>query len=487
MERFRIRDAAGDWTDARLQERARRIAQGLQARGDSLRGERIALLAQPGADFVAAQQAIWKVGGVLVPLCLAHPVPEWQYTLQNSGARYLVHGAEFSSQVGFESQAQPLSIPQLESAEAVAHSPVELGAYDGALMLYTSGTTGRPKGALITHGQLRSQIDTLREAWGWSAEDRTLHVLPLHHTHGLINVLGCGLASGASLEMSARFDPIHCWGRLSSGELTLFMAVPTIYTRLIQAWEAADPSTRDRWSAGVRGLRLMVSGSAALPVSVFETWERISGHRLLERYGMTEIGMAISNPLHGERRPGTVGRPLPRVRVRRVDELGQELLDPSHPGELWVAGPSVFKEYWAKPDATRDAFVVDAEGVRWFKTGDVGVIEDGYFRLLGRTSVDILKSGGYKISALEIEERLRECPQVRDCAVVGKADEEWGERVACAVVLAPGAGLEEVQSFARQGLAKYKVPSLWRVCSELPRNAMGKVMKPEVKKLFDLA
>jgi malonyl-CoA/methylmalonyl-CoA synthetase len=213
----------------------------------------------------------------------------------------------------------------------------------------------------------------------------------------------------------------------------------------------------------------MMSGSAALPRTVLDRWKAITGHVLLERYGMTEVGMALSNPLHGERRPGYVGQPLPGVAARLVD------------GELQLKGPGVFSEYWRQPESTREVFV---DG--WFRTGDAAVIEDGAFRLLGRSSVDILKSGGHKISALEIEEVLRTHPAIAECVVVGVDDVEWGQRVCCAAELRPGITLEldELKEWARARLASYKIPKSLACVSQLPRNAMGKVVKPEVATFF---
>jgi malonyl-CoA/methylmalonyl-CoA synthetase len=224
----------------------------------------------------------------------------------------------------------------------------------------------------------------------------------------------------------------------------------------------------------------MMSGSAALPVSMLERWREISGHTLLERYGMTEVGMALSNPLDGERRPGFVGVPLPGVEVRLVDEQGGEVAAGA-PGELEVRGPSVFAEYWQRPDETAAAF---RDG--WFRTGDMAVVEAGSCRLLGRTSVDIIKTGGFKVSALEIEETLRTHPVIAECAVVGIADDEWGERVSAAVELKQECGLtlDELQRWAKERLAPYKVPRALAAVPALPRNAMGKVVKPEVAALF---
>jgi malonyl-CoA/methylmalonyl-CoA synthetase len=331
-----------------------------------------------------------------------------------------------------------------------------------ALIVYTSGTTGRPKGVVTTHGQIAAQIASLLAAWEWTAHDCALLVLPLHHVHGIINVLGSALAAGASCEMLPQFDPVSAWQRLASGEVTVFSAVPTIYHRLIAAWDAAPAAQQRAWSDGCRHVRLMMSGSAALPVRTLERWRAISGHTLLERYGMTETGMILSNPLHGERRPGSVGTPLPGVEVRMVD------------GEVEVRGPGVFTEYWQRPDETRAAF---RDG--WFRTGDNAVVENGAYRLLGRTSTDIIKTGGYKVSALEIEEVVREHPAVADCAVIGVADDEWGQRVCAVVELRDGSALalDELRERLKPRLAPYKVPRELRIAA-LPRNAMGKVNKP---------
>jgi malonyl-CoA/methylmalonyl-CoA synthetase len=257
------------------------------------------------------------------------------------------------------------------------------------------------------------------------------------------------------------------------------MAVPTIYARLIAAWEAAAEQTRRHWSDGARQLRLMVSGSAALPVSTLERWRELTGHVLLERYGMTELGMALSNSLT-RRVPGHVGEPLPGVTVRLVDDAGDDVGDDA-PGELLVRGPNVFREYWRRPDATAEAFT---DG--WFRTGDVAVHEADGFRMLGRSSVDIIKTGGEKVSALEIEEVYRTHPDVVDCAVVGVDDADWGERVCIAIVPAAGVAddAEALRAWGKQRLIPAKVPGRYAFVDELPRNTLGKTIKPEVKRLF---
>lgn len=479
-------DAA--WTYADLRTASARVALLLLRGRPDLDEARVAYLVEPGARHAAVQYGIWRAGGIAVPLALSHPPAELAHVLADAGVSTVVADAEHRERIRDIAEAGGISILATPSAEDLAAPAAELSARlpavaesRRALMVYTSGTTGRPKGAVHTHATLRAQIESLVEAWAWSSTDRILLVLPLHHVHGIVNVQLCALWSGAGVDVMPRFDPVAAWDRIAAGGLTLFMAVPTVYSRLIAAWEEAAPERREAWSDGCRRLRLMVSGSAALPVRTLERWREISGHTLLERYGMTEIGMALSNPLHGERRPGHVGTPLPGVDVRLVAEDGVPVA-PGTAGEIEVRGPGVFVEYWGRADETGAAF---RDG--WFRTGDVALVDDGAYRILGRSSVDILKTGGFKVSALEIEDALREHPAIADCAVVGLPDEEWGERIACAVVTRVDVSFDpaELDAWARQRLAPYKVPRAVLAVGALPRNAMGKVTKPDVRRLFE--
>jgi malonyl-CoA/methylmalonyl-CoA synthetase len=348
-------------------------------------------------------------------------------------------------------------------------------------MLFTSGTTSKPKGVVSTHANIEAQIRSLVEAWGWRPDDRIPLFLPLHHIHGIVNVLSCALWSGAFVETFEAFEMDRVLDRVAAKAYTLFMAVPTIYVKLIRAFEEADAGDRERWAEGFRGMRLMISGSAALPAAIHEQWTTLTGQKLLERYGMTEIGMGLSNPLDGERRPGAVGQPLPGVELRLVSESGQSIREEGRPGEIQVRGPAVFTEYWRLPEATRTSFV---DG--WFRTGDMAVLERGYYRILGRLSVDIIKSGGYKLSALEIEDVLREHPSILEVAVVGVEDDVWGEAGAAAVRPVEGARLElrALRVWAGERMSRYKIPKKLVIVDDFPRNAMGKVMKPAVKRLF---
>jgi malonyl-CoA/methylmalonyl-CoA synthetase len=461
-----------------------RAASALLAGRRDLSERRVCFLVSPSFDYAVVQWGIWRAGGVAVPLAVSHPVAELEYVIRDAEADTVVADAGFAALIGGIGRGTGARCTTVADLQGPGNGPLPgVDATRRAMMVYTSGTTGRPKGVVTSHATIAAQITSLVDAWEWTPDDRVLLVLPLHHVHGIVNVLGCALWSGAACEILPRFDAAAVWDRLASGELTLFMAVPTIYHRLIAAWDDAPPPVRAAWSAGCSRARLMVSGSAALPVRTLERWREITGHTLLERYGMTEIGMALSNPLHGERRPGTVGRPLPGVDVRLVDDAGNPAA-PGVPGEIEVRGPQVFLEYWRRPDATREAF---RDG--WFRTGDLGRVEDGYYRILGRASVDIIKTGGFKVSALEIEEELRRHPSVVECAVIGVDDPEWGERIAAAVELAPGAdlSLEQLQHWARDRLAPYKLPRALLPVTALPRNAMGKVMKAEVARLFPVA
>jgi malonyl-CoA/methylmalonyl-CoA synthetase len=474
--------ADGTFTYDQLDEASRRVAGALLADNTDLNQTRVAFFVPPSFAYAAVQRGIWRAGGVAVPLAISHPAAELDYVIRDSGASLVV--SDPTSAAMLMPLAKSARARFLSTTTALAGSMADdlphLGSNRRAMIIYTSGTTGRPKGAVSTHQNIGAQIAALVEAWRWTPTDRLLLTLPLHHVHGIINGLGSALAVRASCEILPAFDADVVWNRLASGDITVFTAVPTIYNRLITSWNAASSEVQRARSEGARRLRLMMSGSAALPVQTLERWREITGHTLLERYGMTELGMALSNPLAGERRPGYVGQPLPGVEVRLVDEDGREVADGT-PGELEIRGPAVCLEYWQRPDDTRDAF---RDG--WFRTGDVAVWENGSFRLLGRSNVDIIKTGGFKVSALEIEEILRTHPAIVECAVVGVLDEDWGERVSAAVELRTGASLslDELQQWAKVQLAPYKVPRALQAVPALPRNAMGKVVKPEVAGLF---
>jgi len=490
-QRIALVDAVGTVTYPDLDARSVQIAASLRGDKPDLEEARVALLIPPGADYVAVLLGIWRAGGIAVPLPITHPPAELAFVVQDSDASIVITTPELLDKAAQAAGAGTIYIvrdgklltmtaaPARGSSENLALPVVD--ATRRALILYTSGTTGKPKGVVTTHRHIAAQIESLVNAWEWREDDRTLLVLPLHHVHGIINVVGCALWAGAICEMPPRFDAGATWDRLASGEITVFTAVPTIYYRLIASWETGPNDVRRRRATGARAARLMMSGSAALPVRILERWREITGQVLLERYGMTEIGMALANPLRGARLPGRVGVPLPGVEVRLAGEDGCSVQE-NVPGEIEVRGDTVFGEYWRRPEATREAF---RDG--WFRTGDLAVVERGAYRLLGRTSVDIIKSGGHKISALEIEDVLREHPAIAECAVVGVDDEEWGQRVCAAVELKPAERLTlaDLEPWARARLAPHKIPKVLRAVATLPRNAMGKVVKPDVAALFE--
>jgi malonyl-CoA/methylmalonyl-CoA synthetase len=484
--RAAVVDSQGTFTYRDLLDASSRVASALLAGREDLDQARVAFLVTPGFPWVAVQWGIWRAGGVAVPLPLNSTKPELEYLIDDTATSTLLFDASAAALLEPIAAARGIhAVPcdHLLAFQTAARLP-EISSERRSMILYTSGTTSRPKGVVITHANITAQIMSLVEAWEWSADDAILLCLPLHHVHGIINVVSCALWSGATCHMLPRFDANTVWEHIAGGRITLFMAVPTIYAKLIAAWESASPAHRADLTQACGKLRLMVSGSAALPVSTLQRWKEISGHTLLERYGMTEIGMALSNPLRGGRVPGSVGTPLPGVEVQLVGDDGKPV-SPGTPGEIEVRSPNVFAEYWGQPDATRDAFRGG-----WFRTGDTAVVEGGVYRILGRTNVDILKTGGHKVSALEIEEALRAHPAVAECAVVGVPDPEWGERVAAAVVLNEGMNdrsaldLPSLRAWARESLAVHKLPSRLLVLDELPRNAIGKVMKPALVAMF---
>jgi len=481
-----IVDKFGQHTFDSLLETSGNIASGLLNEALDLKEERVCMLIPASFDYVVVQWGIWRAGGIAVPLCTTHPLPELEYVINDSDARTIVYPPEFKEFLNplINKKNGRRFVATVELPSSSRNPLPAVGEERRAMILYTSGTTSRPKGVVLTHLNIESQITSLVEAWDWSTNDYILNVLPLHHVHGIINVLSCALWSGAKCEMIPKFNAELVWKKFSDEPFTLFMAVPTIYHRLIAHWGSESEQAKQELSKSCRKFRLMVSGSAPLPVNVLEEWGKISGHVLLERYGMTEIGMGLSNPLHGERKPGFVGKPLPNVQVKLVDEDGKELPPKAGiPGEIYVKGPNVFSEYWGQPEITDVSF---HDG--WFKTGDVALQDevDGDYRILGRRSIDIMKTGGYKVSALEIEELFRTHPAVEECAVVGVEDDYWGERVCAGLILKHQVSANELSEWAKLRIAGYKVPKQIQIMTELPRNAMGKVVKPELRKLFSV-
>jgi malonyl-CoA/methylmalonyl-CoA synthetase len=339
------------------------------------------------------------------------------------------------------------------------------------MILYTSGTTGRSKGAMIRHDNLLATMTGLLAAWGWQPDDALLLSLPLFHTHGLMVGLHCALAAGATVLLRRRFDAAETVRDLLAGEPTLFFGVPTMYVRLVEELRRVE----DR--AGLARMRLFCSGSAPLSPETFAAFRDLTGHAILERYGMTETGMNLSNPYVGERVPGTVGTPLPGVSMRIVDGECRDVA-PGGEGELLVRGSNVFSGYWQAPEKTAASFVHDALGRRWFLTGDLARQDPatGSVTLLGRRH-ELILSGGFNVYPREVEEVLVTFPGVREAAVVGRPHPEWGEVPVAFLVVDGPLDEAELTAFCKTQMAGFKVPREIRYTDVLPRNALGKVQK----------
>jgi acyl-CoA synthetase (AMP-forming)/AMP-acid ligase II len=342
------------------------------------------------------------------------------------------------------------------------------------MLIYTSGTTGKSKGVALSHRALEANTRAMMDLWRFSPADRLVLALPLFHVHGLGLGVAGALLTGFTLLLEERFDAARVVEAFVNEGATAFMGVPTMYVRLLEHLEAHPEGAE-----ALRRARLFTAGSAPLPAADFASFREKTGHAILERYGMSETLFTLSNPYEGERRPGTVGLPVPGCSVRLVDDDGRDARQ-DEPGEIHVRGNGLMNGYWGREADTAAAF---RDG--WFLTGDVARRGgDGYVTILGRKSVDVIKSGGYKISAREIEDVLRRHPAVKDAAVVGLPDRVWGQRIAAAVVLVTPCDAdtekrtcEEIAAFAASCLADFKKPRDLRVVTELPRNVLGKVQK----------
>ncbi|CAL5220071.1 g2022 [Coccomyxa viridis] len=489
---YRYKDILG-----RAQQTAETVRAFLSSNTNGTRGSPVgpcfAIMAPPGPQYVAATWASWLTGGVAVPLCLTHPAGELQYVLEDAKVSAVLTTHEHVATVTPLADKAGAKVLRIAESSQDAHEAQDLSSglkpEQGALVVYTSGTTGRPKGALHTHSSLGAQIHALVTSWEWQPEDQILHCLPLHHVHGIINALYCAHAVGATVEFQPKFSPKAVWTALTREDdpVTVFMGVPTMYSHLLSFYDDMRSEDQEVARRATQRLRLTVSGSAACPLPIMQRWHALSGQWLLERYGMTETNMILSNPYSGERRAGFVGLPLPDVQVKAVPEDRAEAShdsgSQSETGELCVKGPNVFKEYLNKPEATAKAF--DSEG--WFRTGDIASLEGDppYWRIVGRASVDIIKSRGYKISAPQIEDVILAHPGIAECAVMGAPDEALGEAVAAVIACkSKQVSLEELREWLAGKLPEYQLPSRMEVVENIPRNAMGKVNKKQLRKDF---
>ncbi|KAG8532969.1 uncharacterized protein KY384_001751 [Bacidia gigantensis] len=510
--------------------------------GQSIGGQRVAFLVENGYDYVVTLLSIFACDGIAVPLSSSFPASELRYILDNSQALTLLSSDKFKKQAETVLQEGLERRPTLNIVEKLMSGSgrdevqlVQLPETRGGLMLYTSGTTSRPKGVVLNTSTLTAQALSLYEAWKYTPKDRLLHLLPLHHIHGTVNALLTPLFAGSSIEFLFPFNADAVWDRLAAPFLpssqkkaenepiTFLTAVPTIYNRLLSSHPRLAPEVQDaaREAVSPNNMRLNISGSAALPTPTKQAWSDLSkGNILLERYGMTEVGMALSCGLAFEDRvDGSVGWPLPGVEVRLVDAENGEVIEPGQEsdaagkereGEIQLRGQTIFREYWRNPKATEEEFAkADDGGGKWFKTGDVasrrqvegaGQSEQAWAKgpcyfIKGRKTTDIIKTGGEKVSALEIERELLSLPQVSEAAVVGVANEQWGQKVSAVLVLDPAQaqtgkggkpwGVMDMRRALKDKLAGYKIPQELKVVDDLPKNAMGKINKKSlVKEVF---
>ncbi|MGI9251675.1 MAG: acyl-CoA synthetase [Pseudohongiellaceae bacterium] len=466
---------------AEVNDRINRFASGLLADTKDLQEERIAFFLPASLDYVTVMHGVWRAGGIAVPLNVASAVSELEHYLSCAGVTRLFANPEHHKTL--KDLCTQLNIKLLTVNDTLADASAPLPTIDPerrAMMLFTSGTTNKPKGVVSTHKTIRAQITTLIDAWAWSSDDVIPLFLPLHHIHGIINILSCGLWAGATVHLFPTFDIPKITEQVMRDTYNVFMAVPTIYVKLIQHFDTLESKQVSNICKGFGRMRLNISGSAACPVKLFNQWQELTGQVLLERYGMTEIGMGISNPYNGERRAGHVGQPLPGVQAQLFGEDDKPITEEGVAGEIRIQGDNVFLEYWDNAQATKESF---KDG--WFCTGDVAVIEDDYYRIMGRSSVDIIKSGGYKLSALEIEGVLLTHEAIAEVAVIGVEDETWGEAVTAIVALNKGASLDHasLKQWCDGKMSSYKIPKHLKIIDALPRNAMGKVTKPALKGL----
>ncbi len=449
-------------------------------------GSRIAVQTEKSVEALMLYLAVLRAGLVYLPLNTAYQQSEIEYFIGNAEPAVVVCSSKnfaWVSRIAFSAGTQHVftldedrrgSLLERAAGHADEHAPVPRRASDLAAILYTSGTTGRSKGAMLSHGNLLSNARTLDAYWGWrraaadgSGGDVLIHALPIFHVHGLFVASHGALLSGSRMIWFGRFDPKAVAARLP--EATVFMGVPTLYVRLLQ-----EPGlTRE----AARSMRLFISGSAPLLIDTFQAFRERTGHVILERYGMSETAMLTSNPYRpedGERRGGTVGFPLPGVGLRIVDDAGAAC-PTGEIGQIQVRGPNVFSGYWRMPEKTREEFTADG----WFRTGDVGQVDaDGYVTIVGR-SKDLIISGGYNVYPAEVEGYLNELPGVAESAVIGVPHPDFGEAVVAVVIPRAGAALDEAPLIAalKSRIAHFKVPKRVFVGPELPRNAMGKVQK----------
>lgn len=479
--RFREGGAEEAFSYGELFAQSQRLAAGLAARGLH-KGDRIAFFLGNRPEFVTAYLAAVRLGAVMVPINLAYRRRELSHLLADAEPRLLLTERAQRPILDELEAGELRSVEEVILAEDLrgwrgepaAFVPPRVEEDDLALLLYTSGTTGRSKGAMITHGNVLATVTGLLAAWAWEPEDVLLLSLPLFHTHGLVVGLHCALAAGATVLLRRRFEAAATAEELLAGGPTLFFGVPTMYVRLVEELRRRRQA-EERVELG--RMRLFCSGSAPLSPETFAGFRELTGHDILERYGMTETGMNLSNSYAGPRLPGTVGTPLPGVSLRIVDREGRDV-PAGREGELLVRGSNVFSGYWRAPEKTAESFLHDELGRRWFRTGDLARRdpETGDITLLGRSS-ELILSGGFNVYPREVEEVLASFPGVREAAVAGRPHPEWGEVPVAFLVVESPVDEAELIAYCKSQMAGFKVPREIRFLEALPRNALGKVQK----------
>jgi len=452
-ERTVIHDPSLGWISAGdLLDRSEVIARRLANVGVEL-GDRVLLSATSSVELVAAHAAALRLGAVVVPTNGAYRADEVTHVISDARPKIaIVDRPEWSDWIQSCDPTVLVTNPSVDLEDGPSVQLDQIGARASALIGYTSGTTGRPKGAVLSHGNLLSSVRALEIAWRWRTEDTLILALPLFHMHGLGVGLHGSLAVGARAVLLPEFDVNEVLDSIQKYDATMFFGVPTMYNRLVESPRAPEISQ----------LRLCVSGSAPLAAELHRRIQAVSGQRVLERYGMTETAMLVSNPYEGERRPGSVGFPLP----------GVEVLLKGEPPEILVKGPNVFEGYWERPEANSQAF---DDG--WFRTGDLGALDaDGYLSIVGRAK-ELIISGGFNVYPREVEDVISQHEAIRECAVVGEPDDQWGETVVAFVVADRDLTDDEIKNFVGERLAHYKRPRRTYRIGALPRNALGKVQK----------
>ncbi len=474
--------AAGEFatlTYAALYAAADRLAVGLQRWG-LRKGDRVAFFLGNRPEFVIAYLAVIKLGAIMVPVNLRYRRMEIGHIFADCMPSLVVTEREqttFLDDAGYAANGDVewLLAEEIDAwgADDPFAPPLVLGE-ELALVMYTSGTTGRSKGAMLSHSNLLATVTALKAAWDWRSADTLLLCLPIFHVHGLVVGLHCALAAGATVLLRPKFEADTTLQEILGGKPTLFFAVPTIYVRLVE-------ELRSLAHVDLSNMRLFCSGSAPLAAETFTDFERLTGHTILERYGMTETGMNLSNPYAGKRVPGSVGMPLPGVTMRIVDADRQDV-NVGEEGELLVRGSNVFAGYWNAPEKSAASFSHDELGQQWFHTGDIARqdSENGYVTLLGRRH-ELIISGGFNIYPREIEELLVTIPGIEEAAVIGMPHPEWGEVPVAYIVCSNAVDDNGLTQFCRLQLASFKVPKQFCRVESLPRNAMGKLQKHLLK------